>query len=101
MNRRCKKLKSKPSVNMSFSELIQRIAQRDANAAEPKLQERKQERQNQSFPGGEGNRPIGIFPESIYGARVGAALVESSLFGRRHSCGAIRTGYHGAARLAT
>jgi hypothetical protein len=41
MNRRCKKLKSEPSVNMSFSELI---AQRDANAAEPKLQERKQEK---------------------------------------------------------
>jgi hypothetical protein len=51
MNRRCKKLKSKPSVNMSFSELIQRISQRDANAAEPKLQGRKQETAKLKLPG--------------------------------------------------
>lgn len=51
MNRRRKKLESKLGVNMSFSELIQRIAQRDANAAEPKLEERKQKKARPKLPG--------------------------------------------------
>jgi len=42
MRQRSKKLKSKRTVNMSFSELVQRIVQKEINGAEPELKKAKQ-----------------------------------------------------------
>jgi len=44
MKQRAKKLESKRGVKMSFSELVQRIAQRDTNGAEPELEKPKQKK---------------------------------------------------------
>ena len=45
MNRRGKKLVSKLGVNMSFSELVQRIDQRDTNGAEEKGEKRNRKKE--------------------------------------------------------
>ncbi len=44
MNQRGKKLDFKPGVNISFSELVERIAQRDTKGADQKLEKPKQKK---------------------------------------------------------
>jgi hypothetical protein len=44
MKRRGKKLESKRGVNMSFSELVQRIVQRDTNGAQQELEKPKRKK---------------------------------------------------------
>jgi hypothetical protein len=50
MNRRGKKSDSRPGVNISFSELVQRIAQRDTKGAEQNLEDPKQKRAKPKLP---------------------------------------------------
>jgi hypothetical protein len=50
MNQRGKKPDSRPGVNISFSELVQRIAQRDTKGAEQKLEDSKQKRAKPKLP---------------------------------------------------
>jgi hypothetical protein len=44
MKQRDKKLASKPRLNMSFSELVQRIIQKDLNGEQEKLDKPKQKK---------------------------------------------------------
>jgi hypothetical protein len=44
MNQRGKKPDSRPGANISFSELVQRIAQKDTKGVEQKLEDPKQKR---------------------------------------------------------
>jgi hypothetical protein len=50
MNQRGKKAVSRPGVNISFSELVQRIAQRDTKGVEQKLEDPKQKRAKPKLP---------------------------------------------------
>jgi hypothetical protein len=50
MNQRGKKPVSRPGVNISFSELVQRIAQRDTKGAEQNLEDPKQKRAKPKLP---------------------------------------------------
>jgi hypothetical protein len=50
MNRRGEKPGSKLGVNMSFSDLVQRIIQRDANGVEQKLEKPKQKEATAKLP---------------------------------------------------
>jgi hypothetical protein len=50
MNQRGKKPRSKLGVNMSFSDLVQCIIQRDANGAEQKLEKPKQKEATPKLP---------------------------------------------------
>jgi hypothetical protein len=50
MNQRGKKAVSRPGVNISFSELVQRIAQRDTKGAEQNLEDPKQKRAKPKLP---------------------------------------------------
>jgi len=50
MNRRGKKSDSRLGVNISFSELVQRMAQRDTKGAEQKLEDPKQKRAKPKLP---------------------------------------------------
>jgi hypothetical protein len=50
MNRRGEKPRSKLGVNMSFSDLVQRIVQRDANGVEQKLEKPKQKEATPKLP---------------------------------------------------
>jgi hypothetical protein len=51
MNQRGKKPDSRPGVNISFSELVQRIAQRDTKAVKQKLEKPKQTKAKPKLPG--------------------------------------------------
>ena len=50
MNQRGKKPDSRPGVNISFSELVQRIAHRDTKEVEQKLEHPKQKRAKPKLP---------------------------------------------------
>ena len=50
MRQRGKKLESKRTVNMSFSELVQRIGQNEMNGSELKLERPKQKRTTSKLP---------------------------------------------------
>jgi hypothetical protein len=50
MKQRGKKKETKRGVNMSFSELVQRIVQRDTNGAEQKVEKPKQKKVMPKLP---------------------------------------------------
>jgi hypothetical protein len=60
MNQRNKNKETKLGVNMSFSELVQRIVQRDANGAEQKLEKPKQKKAAPKSPRRRTKKAIGI-----------------------------------------
>ena len=50
MRQRDKKLEFKCNVNMSFSELVQRIVQKQMNGSEPELQKPKRKKTTSKLP---------------------------------------------------
>jgi hypothetical protein len=86
-------IKSSVRLNMSFSELVQRIIERDTNGAQEKLDKPNGKRQRQNFPGGERNRLLESPPNFV--RQIGSVVPvmephgiyrERNGWGSQHGC---------------
>ena len=70
MRQRGKKLELKRTVNMSFSELVQRIVQKEMNGSEPGLEKPKRKKTTSELPRVERNRQTHFVPIAALGRNV-------------------------------